>query len=47
VAQAYQLKGMPSSYLIDRKGQLRATHVGYRVKDKGALEAEIQGLLAE
>ncbi|MDP2785483.1 MAG: TlpA disulfide reductase family protein [Sulfurimicrobium sp.] len=47
VAQAYQVKGMPSSYMIDRKGQLRATHVGYRAKDKSVLEEEIRSLLAE
>lgn len=47
VAQTYQLKGMPSSYFIDRKGQLRTTHVGFRTKDKGVLEEEIKSLLAE
>ena len=47
VAQTYQLKGMPSSYMIDRKGQLRVTHAGYRLKDNAALEEEIKGLLAE
>lgn len=47
VAQSYRLKGMPSSYMIDRKGQLQATHVGYRAKDKIALEEKIRGLLAE
>lgn len=47
VAQTYRLKGMPSSYMIDRKGQLQATHVGYLAKDRSALEEEIRGLLAE
>lgn len=47
VAQTYQLKGMPSSYLIDRKGQLRATHVGFRDKDRVARADEITSLLAE
>lgn len=47
VAQTYQLKGMPSSYLIDRKGQLRATHIGFRDKDKVARTDEIKSLLAE
>lgn len=47
VAQSYQLKGMPSSYLIDRKGQLRATHVGFRDKDRVARVDEISRLLAE
>lgn len=47
VAQTYRLKGMPSSYMINRKGQLQATHVGYRAKDKIALEEKIRSLLAE
>lgn len=47
IAQIYQLKGMPSSYLIDRKGQLRATHVGFRDKDRVTRDDEIASLLAE
>lgn len=47
IAQMYQLKGMPSSYLIDRKGQLRATHIGFREKDNVTRTAEIASLLAE
>lgn len=47
VAQTYQLKSMPSSYMIDRRGQLRVTHAGYRAKDNNALDEEIKGLLAE
>lgn len=46
VAEAYHLKGMPSSYMIDRNGRLLATHVGYRAKDKATLEEELQRLLA-
>jgi len=46
-AQTYQLKGMPSSYLIDRKGQLRATHIGFRDKDRVTRTNEIASLLAE
>lgn len=47
IAGSYQLKGMPSSFLIDRNGQLRTTHVGFRAKDKINLEDELQRLLAE
>ena len=47
VAETYQLKGMPSSYMIDRNGKLHVTHVGYRAKDKEALEEELQKLLAD
>ena len=44
-AEQYQLKGMPSSYLIDRNGELVSTHIGFRKKDKSKLEAEINSLL--
>lgn len=47
VAEAYQLKGMPSTYIIDPNGRIRTTHVGYRAKDRGALETELQRLLGE
>ncbi len=47
VAQAYQVKGMPSSYIIDRKGQIRVVHVGYRTRDNDKLEQDIQRLLTE
>ena len=45
LAQTYKLVGMPTSYLIDRSGQIHETHVGFRKKDKDKLEAKIQGLL--
>jgi thiol-disulfide isomerase/thioredoxin len=40
---AYRLEGMPSSYLIDRHGAVRAVHVGFRDGDR----AQIRGKLAE
>ena len=45
LAKSYKLVGMPSSYLIDRNGELHETHVGFRKKDKDKLEANIQRLL--
>jgi thiol-disulfide isomerase/thioredoxin len=39
--------GMPTSYLIDRHGELRTRHVGFRDDDVGALNAEIDALLKE
>ena len=45
VARDYRLRGMPSSYLIDRNGQLVETHMGFRNKDKAKMEAAIQSLL--
>ncbi len=47
VASDYQLVGMPSSYLIDRQGQLRKTHTGFFLKKTDAYEQEIITLLSE
>lgn len=45
VAKAYGLRGMPTSFLIDRDGNIVLTHMGFRTKDTDKLEAEIQSLL--
>ncbi len=47
IAEAYQVMGMPSSYLIDRHGQLHHSHIGFRNKDKAALEQQIEELLQQ
>ncbi|MBC8209684.1 MAG: TlpA family protein disulfide reductase [Gammaproteobacteria bacterium] len=44
-AKAYNLRGMPSSYLIGRDGKLYASHIGFREKDKAKMEQAIQQLL--
>lgn len=44
-AARLQVKGMPSSYLIDRNGELRYSHVGFRERDREVLEARIRELL--
>jgi peroxiredoxin len=46
-ASAFQVKGMPSSYLIDRRGNIHLTHMGFNSKDKSKLEAEIKNLIAQ
>jgi cytochrome c biogenesis protein CcmG/thiol:disulfide interchange protein DsbE len=46
ISQRYQPETMPSSFLIDRKGIVRFTHVGYRNGDEVQIEKEIQDLLA-
>ena len=46
VAKSYQVRGMPSSYLIDRNGRLQSAHVGYRLKDKSALEEEVRKMVS-
>ena len=47
VAKTYKLVGMPSSFLIDRSGNLKETHIGFREKDKHELESKIKNLLAQ
>jgi len=47
VAEAYRVWTMPSSYLIDRKGNLRYTHKGFFDEDKERIVTEIQELLAK
>ncbi len=46
-ASRYNLKGMPSSYLIGRDGKLYASHIGFREKDKEKLEQGIKQLLSK
>lgn len=47
MADQYQLKGMPSSFLIDKKGQIRYRHIGFKQADIADYEAKIRQLLAE
>jgi thiol-disulfide isomerase/thioredoxin len=47
MAEAFKVKGMPTSVLIDRKGIVRFTHIGFRPIDAPAYEAQIRQILAE
>lgn len=47
IAEKYDLKGMPSSFLIDRQGRIVFSHIGFRQQDSDQLENEIIKLLAE
>lgn len=42
---AYKIKGMPSSYLVDRNGRVIATHAGFRDDERGKLEAKLRAAL--
>lgn len=42
VASAYDVKGMPTSYLVDRAGRIVAVDSGFREDAKAALEARIK-----
>lgn len=45
-ARVLALKGMPSSFLINRQGEIVGTHVGFREASKRHIENEIRALLA-
>ena len=46
-ATSYQLRGMPSSFLIGRDGKIYATHIGFRDQDKKKIELAIKQLLSQ
>jgi cytochrome c biogenesis protein CcmG/thiol:disulfide interchange protein DsbE len=43
--RSYEVKGMPTSYLISRDGQLVSRHLGFNVSDKQGMEDSIRELL--
>ena len=45
--EQYAVKGMPSGFLVDRNGRIRAVHNGYKAKDLPRIRQEIEALLAE
>jgi len=47
VAEQFQVRGMPTSFLIDRRGRIRAHHAGFRDSQIAAREQLIQQLLQE
>ena len=47
IANEYGIEGMPSSYLIDDKGQLRLRYIGFWNKSRKDNEEVIQDLLEE
>jgi thiol-disulfide isomerase/thioredoxin len=46
-AQAFKIRGMPSSVVIDRAGNIRFTHMGYSTKVLESYRHEIDLLLSE
>lgn len=46
-AEKYQVMGMPSSYFIDREGEIKIQHKGFRDKDREKLEETIKLLLEQ
>ena len=47
ICPLYELEGMPTSVLIDRKGIVRFRHVGFKPETKGELVREIDTLVGE
>ncbi|HHL45288.1 MAG TPA: TlpA family protein disulfide reductase [Gammaproteobacteria bacterium] len=47
VAEAYGLKVMPTSYLIDKKGYIVKTYQGFNKSHKSSVEAAIEQLVAK
>lgn len=43
----FGVRGMPSSYLVDRQGIIRHVHLGFRPEDARKLRALVEQLLAE
>jgi len=46
IARKYKLKGMPSSFIIDRTGKIVSAHVGFNQTKQLAYETELQALLS-
>lgn len=46
-ARGFDVKAMPSGYLVDRKGVVRHVHRGFTTETGAALEREIDSLLRE
>lgn len=47
VSQLYQVAGMPSTVIIDRKGQVRMLHKGYKPGDENEYLDSIRSLIRE
>jgi len=47
LAEAFDLKGMPTSFLYDRAGKLLGSHVGFRKKDIDRLRAVISAAVEQ
>ena len=46
-AETYNVKAMPSSYLIDKHGNVIHANLGFRGKDEEKLEAKIRNLIRQ
>ncbi len=44
-SKKYKVSAMPTSYLIDREGNIVSRHIGFRESDEARLERKIEDLL--
>jgi thiol-disulfide isomerase/thioredoxin len=47
LAQRFNVMGMPTSVLIDRKGEVRYQHIGFLLKQRTEYERQVRDLLAQ
>ncbi len=47
IARAFKLKGMPSSFIINKAGKIISSHVGFNEEKKKKYQQEIEALLAK
>ena len=47
LAEAFDVSGLPASVVIDRLGNVRFKHLGFREADQPVLDAQVSALLAE
>ncbi len=47
VARQFKLKGMPSSYLINKQGNIVSAHIGFLDSKKSSYEQEINDLIKQ
>lgn len=46
-AESYNVKAMPSSYIINKQGKLIYSNVGFRGNDEEKLESKIRGIIRQ
>jgi peroxiredoxin len=47
LAERFHVQGMPTGLVIDRRGVVRFTHIGFRPVDRAAYEDQLRQLLNE
>ena len=47
LAREFDVQGMPSSYVIGRDGELKTSHIGFKVRKQDQYEAAIRAALGE